>query len=482
MDLSRRALILAAASASAVVGAAARAAEPGHLVCPLTAEPGVLIPGVSDSLATLLVGAQIYRGLLRWGGDGTLEPDLATGIDVAADGLAYTIQLRPGVIWHDSGGFSSADVAFSLRRFHQALQPGLHLGRITVDTPGPLSVVLTLPAPDSLFLRRLTALSLPIVPQHVHDRAGWALDPKQTTPVGTGPFRMEGWLRLVQFEWYAGPKPNLAGIGYPVLPNPAACSALVDGAEPVLLVGDAMDWAAVPRLRALSAVSVEGDYPPAARSMAGLRFNVAARPLDQVEVRLALACAIDRRAALRDGWAGLGRVASGLLISGSSGRDDAATLPDYNPRLAAEHLRAGGLRPDDSGIRARLTCLHPPGPAWSPMLGAVRRSLAQVGIELSLELVPDAEWKRRMAAGDYELSVFVLDQSGDAATDLAAYSAAFPAASAILGDGTPAERQARFVNAMPSLPMVELALPVVRPSGLELPRGVLGSFEGAILR
>ena len=450
MDLSRRALLLAAACAPR----SARAADQTRLLCPLVTAPPVLVPGVANALGTRLVGAQIYRGLLRWGGGGKLEPDLAT-VDVSADGLTYTAELRPGVTWHDSGGVSSADVAFSLTRFHRVLQPALQLGRITVDVPGPLTAVLTLPAPDPGFLRRLEAASLPIVPRHVHDRAGWGLDPRQTTPVGTGPFRYDRWLSLVRFDWYAGPKPALDGIDFPIVPDPAARLGLVEGAAPVLLVGDAVDRPSVSRFRALPDVTVEAEYPPAAGGIAGLRFNTAAHPLDQPEVRLALACAVDRAAALREGWSGLGRVA------GNPGPDDAAVLPGYNPRLAADHLRAAGLRPDDTGIRARLTCLHPPGPAWPPMLASVRRSLAQIGIDFAPEPVTDADWRRRVAAGDYSVTVFAMDGGDD------------PAGAPMPPGVQPFGADLAF------LPLVEPALPVVRPSRLSLPRGALSSLEGA---
>ena len=472
MHLSRRALLLAAACLPHV----ARAAGDPTLLCPLTTAPTVLIPGLSDALATRLVGCQLYRGLLRWGPDGALEPDLAT-VEASPDGLTYTAELRPDVTWHDSGGVTSADVAFSLTRFHRALQPGLRLGRITVDTPGPLTVVLTLPAPDPAFPGHLSALSLPIVPQHVHDRAGWALDPRQTTPVGTGPFRYDGWLRLVRFEWYAGPKPSLAAVEFPIMPEAAARTALAAGAGPVLLVGDAVDLPSVPRMRALAGLAVSGEYPTAARSIAGLRFNLAAHPLDQPEVRLALACAIDRNAVLREGWFGLGRVATGPLVSGCLGRHDAASLPAYSPRLAADHLRAAGLRPDDTGIRARLTCLYPPGPTWPPMLGSIRRSLAQVGIDLTAEPLTDADWRRRLMAGDYETTVFAADQSGDPTADLAVYAKWLPA----LKETPITQAQEQIVAEMLLLPLVEPAMPVVCPARLQLPRGALGSFEGASL-
>ena len=477
MRVARRTLLLAA------LAPVARAAEPGAIpatvVCPLPAPPPVLIPGVSDAFATRLVGGKIYRGLMRWDGGGVLQPDLAETVELSPDRLTYVFHLREGVTWHDSGGFGAEDVVFSLSRFHRALQPLLRLDRVVAVAPDPRTVVLSLPAPDGGFLASLDALLLPIVPAHIHDRPGWGLDPRQVTPVGTGPFRMDGWLRLVRFEWYAGPKPALAAIDFPFVPGTAARLALVESDAASLLAGDAVDLAAVPRLRTVAGLAVDADAPPAARTIAGLRLNPVVAPLNQPQVRVALAAAISRQAALREGWAGLGRVATGPLIAGA-GRSDGAALPDYAPRAASTLLNTAGIRPDDTGIRARLRYLHPAEPPWGTLAPLLRASLAQIGIDLVAEPVTAAEWARRVAAGDYEVTSFSLPQTGDSATDLRPYAGMLPDLAPLLAGGAGGE--ALLVAAMPVLWLVEPAIPVVRARRLRLPGGVLADFAAASLQ
>ena len=468
MKLARRTLMLTAAAS------VARAAEPTTVICPLTVAPTVLIPGVSDAFATRLVGGKIYSGLMRWDAAGVLQPDLAESVEVSADGLTYRFHLRKDVTWHDSGGFDSSDVAFSLTQFHRALQPRRRLERLMVETPDALTLVVGLPAPEQGFLASLDALSLPIVPRHIHDRPGWGLNPLEVTPVGTGPFRVESWLRLVRFEWFAGAKPALAVIGFPIVPDGIARLALVDSGAVVLLVGDAVDPAAIVRLRSSATLAVEAEYPRAARTIAGLRLNPAVVPLDKSEVRVALAAAINRHAALREGWAGQGRVAIGPIIDGTG-----EILPEFNPRAASAALNAAGLRPDEAGIRGRLTYLHPANAPWSSLFPPLRASLGQVGVELVAEAVSAVEWISRLAAGKYQITGFSVDQPGDPAADLAAYASMLPdLAPLALPD---AQAQALLVRKMPAIWLVEPAISVVRDKRLNLPGGVLGSFAGAMV-
>ena len=485
MGLSRRTLMRSAAAAPFAAAPLARAAGAPGLVCPLAAAPTVLIPGVSAAFATRFIGSKLYRGLLRWGPDGRLEPDLAAASAVSADGLTYLFRLRPGTIWHDSGGLDAADVVFSLARFHAALQPGLRLDRVRVEAPDAQSIAIRLTAPGQLPMAALTGLSLPIVPQRVHDVPGWALDPRTTTPVGTGPFRMDDWLHLVRFDWYGGVTPALGSITCPIMPDPAARLALA-GTDPspdaaMLLAGDAVDLASVPRFRGLPNVAVEADYPPSDRRIAGLRLNPAAKPLDAVGVRLALACAIDRARVLRDAWAGIGHAATGPLVAGSPGRNDGAVLPAYAPRDASDDLNAAGLRPGDDGMRASLTYLHPPGPPWSTLFAILRVSFGQIGIDLAAEPVTSDAWARRVAAGDYQITGFDAAQTGDPAADMAAYTGALPGLGPLLaGDGAALrDAQALLAARMPVLWLVEPGCPVVRDKRLRLQGGVFGSFAEA---
>lgn len=485
MRLSRRTLLQSVGALPFAAASRAHAAAAPVLVCLLAADPTVLIPGVSAAFATRFVGSKLYRGLMRWEPDGRLEPDLAAAAAVSADALTYLFRLQPGLIWHDSGGLDAADVVFSLTKFHAALQPGLQLDRIRVEAPDAQSIAIHLTEPGHLPMAALTGLSLPIVPQHVHDVPGWALDPRTTPPVGSGPFRMDGWLHLVRFDWYVGPKPALEAFACRVVPGAAAQLALAGPDAPsdtaLLITGDAVGLASVRRFRLLPNMAVEAAYPPADRSLAGLRLNPAVKPLDLEAVRLALACAIDRARILRDAWSGIGHVATGPLLAGTPGRNDDAVLPDYAPRDASDRLNAAGLRPRDDGMRASLTYLHPPEPPWSTLFAILRISLGQIGIDLSAEPVPADEWARRVAIGDYQITGFCTAQTGDPAADMAAYAAALPDLEPLLAGGQTGlhDAQALLSAKMPRLWLVEPGVPVVRDKRIRLPSGVLGSFADA---
>lgn len=470
----RRRTLLAAATAVPFVS---RSAEMARIVCPLVAAPAVLVPGVSRTLEARLVGGKLYRGLCRLDPQGVPQPDLAARWDVSADALTYTFHLLPGLTWHDSGALTADDVVFSIDRFHRQLQPEMGLARVvSVLASDAHTVVVTLKEPFASFLHQMDALSAPIVPQHVHDFPGFALNPREVTPIGSGPFRMAEWLRLVRFDWFVGPKPSLIEIAFPILPDPAARLAMLEESAG-LLVGPAIDPDMLAHLREAPTLVVEGGAPD---SIAGLRLNHTSKPMDDPRVRLALASALDRTGILRDAWLGLGQVATGPGLASSPDRNPAATLPPFDARAASMHLTEAGLRPDDSGVRLRLAHLVRPGAVWQRLADTLRVRLQQVGVDLVSQSVTDAEWTRRVATGAFQTTGFTAEQTGDLRQDLAQYAPDQPGLAPLLA-GSLAQAQALLVRDMPQIWLVEPALPVVRDRRLHLPGGVFDSFATASL-
>ena len=467
MRLSRRALLLALGAAPYAV----QAAELPRIVCPLASAPTLLIPGLSQSVEARLVGSKIYGGLCRFDSEGVPQPELAAGWEISTDGLTYVFHLRPGVLWHDSGAVTAQDVAFSIVRFHRILQPQLGLDRVSdVRVVDARTAMVTLAAAFPPFLRQLDARSAPIVPQHVHDCPGFALDPRQVAPVGSGPFWMAEWLRLKRFEWSAGPKPAIGEIDCTVIPDPAARLAVLDRPGG-LLVGEALGAADLSELRQQPTLAVEAE---AEGCVAGLRLNPAVPPFDDVRVRRGLACSVDRAALLRDVWSGLGRIAAG-----PASPRDGESLPSFDPRAAAASFTEAGLRPDSEGIRLRLPHLVPPGEPWRRLATRLQAMLSHVGVELVPEAVTTAEWTRRVAAGKYVTAGFTTRQTGDPVLDLAAYLADAPSIGPMLVAGETIEAQLVLVREAARIWLVEPAVAVVRDRRLRLPGGVFGTFAAA---
>ena len=80
--------------------------EPPHL------DPTSAAAGAIDNV----VYSNIFEGLTRFMGDGSVVPGLAKSWDISDDGLRYTFHLQSDVRFHDGTAMDAEDVKFSLDR------------------------------------------------------------------------------------------------------------------------------------------------------------------------------------------------------------------------------------------------------------------------------------------------------------------------------------------------------------------------------
>jgi peptide/nickel transport system substrate-binding protein len=59
----------------------------------------------------------VVEGLVGYREDGSVGPLLAQSVDVSPDGRTYTFKLRKGVKFHNGAPLTSADVAWSWKRY-----------------------------------------------------------------------------------------------------------------------------------------------------------------------------------------------------------------------------------------------------------------------------------------------------------------------------------------------------------------------------
>jgi peptide/nickel transport system substrate-binding protein len=141
------------------------------------------------------------------------EPWLAESWTRSADGLTYTLKLRPGVFFSDGAPFTADDVLFSFRALYDprvasdlatAMLPGGR--RLEVSAPDASTVVVRMTVPFGPGLRLLD--NLPILPRHKLAAAledgtmaqAWNAATPPADLVGLGPFtlaRYEPGQRLV---------------------------------------------------------------------------------------------------------------------------------------------------------------------------------------------------------------------------------------------------------------------------------------------
>jgi peptide/nickel transport system substrate-binding protein len=193
-----------AAENAPAVGGGATPARGGELFASVHTEPRTFnrfVPAARDSttnLVTTLTHAKLVR--LNHATE-DLEPWLAESWTRAADGLTYTMKLRPHVTFSDGHPFTSDDVLFSFEaayddRVASALADSLSVGgqKLQVTAPDPLTVIVTFPAAFAPGVRILD--NLPVLPRHKLGDAlkngtfarEWGLGAPLDQLVGLGPF------------------------------------------------------------------------------------------------------------------------------------------------------------------------------------------------------------------------------------------------------------------------------------------------------
>ncbi|MES0128314.1 ABC transporter substrate-binding protein [Mesorhizobium sp. M0029] len=387
-----------AAAVLALAGSQAFAART-DLVIGITLEPPHLDPtaGAAAAIDEVLY-ANVFEGLTRIGPNGEVLPDLAESWAISDDGKVYTFKLRTGVKFHDGSDFDAGDVKFSLDRARADnsvnAQKALFAAIDRVEVVDPTTVKVTLKNPQGSFLYNLGWGDAVIV-------APESADTNKEKPIGTGPFKFQSWAKgssitLVKSDNYWGAPVFLDKAEFRIVPDAAA-------AVPALLSGDIQ---AFPFFDPDSVAQVKDDprFKVVIGSTEGetiLAINNKKPPFDKLEVRQAIAFALDRKAIIDGASAGLGVPIGSHMSPASKAYVDLTGLYPHNVDKAKELLKQAGF---ENGIKATLKL---PPPSYARLGGEIIASqLRDVGIDLEIIPVEWAQWLDQVfTKKDYDLTI-----------------------------------------------------------------------------
>jgi peptide/nickel transport system substrate-binding protein len=434
-ELGRRTLIAGAIAAvpamltsrQAYAQAAAPALTPkrgGTLNTILTPEPPVLVLGVNNQGPTQLAASKLFEGLFQY--SSTLEPlpALAKSWTLSEDKRTYTFHLQENVKFHDGHPMEAEDVIFSIMKFHTELSPRARpiFSNIKEATaPDPLTVVLTLDHPFEPFMLMFDATACAIVPKHIYDGTDYRTNPANQKPIGTGPFQFVEWqrgnfIRFKRFDSYWVPgQPYLDEIIYRIIPDSQSRALALQTGQVQMTQANDIEPFDVPRFRAQPNLMVELGGWEYASQLSWIELNHRVKPLDDVRVRQAISYALDRNFIRDKLWFGIGKVATGPIVSTTKFYDPTvAKLQPFDPGIAMQLLDAAGMKPDAKGVRFTIKQLALPyGEVWMRLAEYFRTSLRKVGIEVILETTDAGAWARRIGDWDYETSTNFVSQYGD---------------------------------------------------------------------
>jgi peptide/nickel transport system substrate-binding protein len=287
---------------------------------------GSIVIGTTESLQNSFDPAQAYdylgsqiafnaaETLVTYAPDASEpKPLLAAGMpDVSPDGLTYTFVLRAGVKFADGTPFNAAAVKFSLERARDfgAKDPeaaGFLLSGIrSITAPSDDKVVISLSQPNVTFLSRLAYSVASIVSPTAYANnvlAGGEDGPavtakyKTDTIVGTGPYKITAYKEKESIDLeansdYWGPEPKTKRIRVRLLDKSSALKLALQNNEVDIafrtLQPDENNF-----------FKDRAGFKLIEGKGSGIRYlviNVTAKPWDDVNLRRALAAAVDRKA------------------------------------------------------------------------------------------------------------------------------------------------------------------------------------------
>ena len=363
--------------------------EPPHL------DPTSAAAGAIDSV----LYSNVFEGLTRFMGDGSVVPGLAESWDISEDGLRYTFKLHDGVTFHDGTTMDAEDVKFSLDRIladgSANAQKALFASISAVDVVDPLTVALTLSEPNGNMLFNLAWGDAVIV-------APESIDTIKQMPIGTGAFKFVNWVQsdrinLVRNDSYWGTHAKLEKATFKFISDPTAAFAAVmaedvDYFNQFPAPENLPQFEADPRFQVLVG-STEGETI--------LAINNKMPPFDSLLVREAVAHAIDRQAIIDGAMFGYGTPIGTHFAPHNPAYVDLTGQSNYDPEKSRALLAEAGFA---DGFE---TTLYLPPPSYARRGGEIiAAQLAQVGITAKINNVEWAQWLESVFRGkDFGLSI-----------------------------------------------------------------------------
>jgi peptide/nickel transport system substrate-binding protein len=272
------------------------------------ADLATLDPHFASGTQDRTVVDMVFNGLVRYvpGNSGELEADLATEIptpEIVDGKQVWTFTLRQGVMCHatpDAQAYelTADDVVASLQKsadVDRSAYAGDYKG-MTVEKVDDYTVAITMDSPlsETLFLPKVANYAGGFI---VCAKAVEALgdEASKTQPVGTGPFMFESYtpqnsVVLTANDDYFRGAPKLAGVEVRYMPDPSS-------RELGLQSGELDAAAGITEAQWVDRINNEGALVAdvfGVGEVAFLNLNVTKAPLDNPQVREAIALAIDR--------------------------------------------------------------------------------------------------------------------------------------------------------------------------------------------
>ncbi len=330
----------------------------------------------------------LYDPLLVLDAEENPQPWLAEEWTVSDDGLIYELKLREGVTFHDGMAMNAEAVKAVIDFYRDNAEASAFYGFEgieEVEAVDDATIRVTLSAPVFAFLYRLGGMPVPnpTALQTMGDDFG-------RNPIGTGPFMFKEYepdshVEYARNENYWGGPPPVETVRVRIIPEQEI--------QVVELQAGTVDVVYLPPLKDIAGlesaqITIEEVIAP---SIEFVSLNVALAPMDELEVRRAVAMAIDRDIIIQEALYGLPQKSRAGAAPVSPYYSEEVAEIEYDPEGAGALLDGAGWVIGEGGMRFRdgeplqLIQLSTEYLDWDLMNQILQEQLRQIGIATEIE-------------------------------------------------------------------------------------------------
>lgn len=360
-----------------------------------------LDPHTQPAFSSLRLLELIYEPLVRLSPTLEVIPAIADSWEFSADGLTLTFKLNANAKFSDGAPVTAEDVKASFTRIMDeataAVARSNFLSIASIETPDAATVVFKLSQPDAPILVAMATINAAVVPASAITAGTIG-----TVALGSGPFKLDSWdpnakeVLSANANW-AGGKVGVDGITISVLPDETAILAsLRAGQTDFALLNDPLVATLVPNEANLQLNAIPG------LAYNVLQLNPARKPMEDLKVRQAISCAVNRQEILDSALVGEGKVTGPLTMPAYA--SDPNSLFCYTQDVArAKALMAESGSP--TGFTAKVIAATGEPPVASSEAQVLQAQLAEIGVKLEIEMLELNVYVDRWLAGDFDMAV-----------------------------------------------------------------------------
>lgn len=394
-------LLLATLLAGAVMPGMAQ--DDNVLVMARAADATGLDPHTQTAFASFRLLELIYEPLVQLDENLDVVPALAESWEFSNDSQTLTMNLREGVAFHNGAEFTAEDVVASFNRLLDeataAAARANFLSIESMDTPDDYTVVFNLNTADVPLLTAMATINAAIA-----DSADIESGAIATVANGTGPFMLaegdwvpdESTTLTANADWW-GEGPFVDGIDIRIIPDETSILAAMRAGE--------VDFAILND--PLVATLVEGEEGITLNRAPSLAYhvfqlNAAREPLNILEVRQAISCAIDRQEVLDSAALGEGEVTGPLTMPAFEVPTSELFCYEKDLDLARSLLEQAGYA---DGFTLNVIAANAEPPTALAEAQSIQAQLAEIGLDVEIESLELSVYVDRWLAADFDAAV-----------------------------------------------------------------------------